>query len=155
QQQRPHERPIIARVRRQLAAPSGTSHAATRAMLGATEAIDPHFGRDLGVLLAQRISMHERAAEVPILRRALRMHHLRHSLRLARQSQDAVGPAIKRISLVAIGKWERVCPKQMIVVLPVVSRWRGEPMIEKSETAPGDVWNHAIEHLPSTLVGVE
>ena len=61
----------------------------------------------------------------------------------------------ERVGLVAVGEWELIGRKQMVVVLPVVSSRRSEPMIEETKTSTSDVRNHSVEDLPSRFIGIE
>ena len=155
-QQRSQHRPIIRRIANELpAARSRPRDPATGSVLRATETIDANFRRQLRVPSAERIGVNQRAGTMPVLAAALRVHDLRHRPTNTVAMQDALLATGERVGLVAVGERELIGRKQMVVVLPVVSRRRGEPMIEEPQTSTRDVRNHSVEDLPPRLVRVE
>ena len=56
---------------------------------------------------------------------------------------------------VAVGEREIVGGEQVLVVLAVGPRRRGEAVVERAQAAAGDVRDHAVEDLAALLVGVE
>ena len=152
QEQRLLERPEYRRARRQLTA---VVRARGRTVLRPAEDVYAHLRRDVAVPLSGRVGHHQRAAAVPILRRAVEVHHLGQRSGGARPAQDAVAAARERVGLVAVGEREDVGGIEMPGVLGVRARGRGEAVVEESLPAARDHRHQAIEHLPPLLVRVE
>jgi len=152
QEQRLLQRPVVVRVRRLLPAvgrPTGG------AVLGATEHIHAHLGRQRAVTLSERVGHHKRAAAVPVLRRRVEVHHLRHRAAGACASQQPVGATREWVGLVTVGERKDVGGVEMPTVLRRCAGGRCEAMIEEPLATARDGRDQPIEHPAALLVGVE
>src|SRR5205814_1672494 len=112
------------------------SDAAAGPVLRAANGVDPYLGWNFGVAFSGRVRMDQGATTRPVFGRSLRVHDLGDAIRSASPAEDAVRPPAERVRFVAIGEWKNVDGVEMIVVLRVVPRRRGEAVIEEPETAP-------------------
>jgi len=124
-------------------------------VLRAAERVNPHLRRQFGVAPAERIGVDQRTGAVPIFRRRLGVHQLGRHARGAGPPQDAVAAAGERVLLVAIGEREKIGGVEVVVVLAVVPRGRGETVVEEAQAGACDVRHDAVEHLPPLFVGIE
>src|SRR5688572_21271942 len=99
--------------------------------------------------------MHQRAAAVPVLAGRLRVKNFGGRAAGARTFENAVGFAGEWVGRVAVGERKIVGRIKMLLVLAIGARWRGKAVVEIAQAAAGHVRDHAVEHLPRALVGVE
>src|SRR5262249_13598932 len=98
-----------------------------------------------------------RAAAVPVLCGALRVHHLRQELVILGRGAplDAVGSLREWVHGLAVSEREAVAGIEVLLVLAVVTRRLGEAVVEEAEPATGDVRHQAVEYFAASLIDVE
>src|SRR5438445_3275819 len=83
------------------------------------------------------------------------MKNLRYGVCRPALLEDAVALAAECVGGIAVGKRKIIGRKKMLVVLVVGSSRRCKPLIEKAQSAAGDVRDHAVEHAAPLLIGIE
>src|SRR5262249_18725451 len=132
-EQRPQQWPVVAGIVQVVGEAAGW-WVAGRSMLGAAEGVDADVGRQSGILRAERVGVGDRAAAVPVLCGALRVHHLRQELVILGRGAplDAVGSLREWVHGLAVSEREAVAGIEVLLVLAVVTRRLGEAVVEEA-----------------------
>ena len=158
-EQRAHGGRVVERIEHR-----ATDHAAadvrrrrkrTRTVRRRRDHVDARVRRQLGVLRARRIGVHQRAGAVEVLGVGQQVEDLRRGAGPFRARQQAVGRAGFRIGRRTVGERKQVDRKQDVEELQRVARRLAEAVIERAAARAADLIEHAVEHLASLLVLVE
>ena len=154
EQQDSQERLVVAGIGQRLPVPLRQWPAA-RAVLGSAERVEADSLGNVGIANTQRVGVRQRTAASPVLGRRLGVHHQRRGLGLGGPAQDAVGLSRQRVGLSLIG--ERKPVRRVVVMIVLIRMPRGlrEAMIERAQSATGDMRDQPVKGWPPSFVLVE
>ena len=134
------------------ATPTYRAHPGPPAMLGASHKVEPHAGGERQVALAQRVSVQEGGAFLPVLRRGIDLDNQRVK---AVPTEQGAGLARDRVGKGGMRKREPVFRKGMILVLCTGAVGLPKGKVGKYLANARDVGEHAVKHPPPGFVLVE
>ena len=117
--------------------------------------VDPRVRRQLRVLRAGRVGVHQRAGAIEVLRVREQVKELRRGAGALGTREQAVDHAAFGIGRRTVGEGKQIDREQNVEILQRVARRLAEPMVERSASGAADLVEDAVEHLAPLLVLVE
>ena len=120
-------------------------------MVGAGDHVDPDIGRQIGVIAAGRLGVHQRSALLSVLGRTVglddeRVGHV--------ALEDRAGLARKRVGCDRVAEREPVLRIEAVLLLGRGAPRHAEAVVGKHLAGAGDMAHHAVEDAPPMPVVV-